>query len=321
MSDFISVIISTLNKKQLLEKTLFALFNQTLNPKYYEIIVVDDGSTDGTKELVESYVKTHNNLRYFKQEHKGLPASRNLGISKAIGEIIAFTDHDCIPDKDWLKKIRETFKSNLGIAGIEGKVVTDKKRRLFSSAPENLNGNKFTGANMAFKKEIILKAGGYDEDFVFYREDTDMAIRVCKLGKIIFCPDIVIYHPAIHIPYLQPIKRLFLVHGDIRLFKKYLKEYSQLFGIVSKNELMQAFFAWITFSSILYSLISMNVLLFFLTISVIVAFKYFFGLKSKLWTPAEAIIFVIITYIRDLFFPIFFIYYYFTVNPTKPLIQ
>ncbi|PIU21006.1 MAG: hypothetical protein COT15_04640 [Candidatus Diapherotrites archaeon CG08_land_8_20_14_0_20_34_12] len=84
---------------------------------------------------------------------------------------------------------------------------------------------------------------------------------------------------------------------------------------------MQAFFAWITFSSILYSLISMNVLLFFLTISVIVAFKYFFGLKSKLWTPAEAIIFVIITYIRDLFFPIFFIYYYFTVNPTKPLIQ
>lgn len=318
MSDFISVILSTFNRRQLLEKTLPAIFGQTLNSDKYEIIIVDDGSTDGTKVLVESYAKVHNNLKYFNQGHKGLSASRNLGISKAGGGIIAFTDDDCIPDKDWLKKIGETFKSNPEMVGIEGKVITDKERRLFSSAPENLKGNKFTGANMAFKKESLEQIGLYDEKFRFYREDSDMAIRISKLGKIMFNPDIIVYHPALPIPYLQPIKRLPLVCSDIRLFKKYPKEYSQLFGIVSKNELMQAFFAWITLSSILYSVISMNVLLFFLTIAIIVAFKYFFGLKSKIWTPAEGIIFVIITYVRDLLFPLFFIYYYLTVNPNKP---
>ena len=101
----ISVIIPTFNSAQRLRKCLYALTKQTISQ--YEIIVCDDGSRDNTKEVVKKFKK----VRYIQIPHSGSPGKvRNEGAKKAKGKILAFTDDDCYPSKDWLKNAVKYFK-------------------------------------------------------------------------------------------------------------------------------------------------------------------------------------------------------------------
>ena len=105
----ISVIIPTYNRAGQLKDCLDSLFNQTY--KNFEIIVIDDGSTDCTEDLVRDLQKEHKNLKYLKQKNKGPAGARNLGIKKARGKIIVFCDDDCTADKEWIKNIAEAYKN------------------------------------------------------------------------------------------------------------------------------------------------------------------------------------------------------------------
>jgi len=96
---FVSVIIPTYNRKEILERTLRTYSDQTYPKDKFEVIVIDDGSTDGTEHVVKSLVGGSNyKLRYFRQDNKGPAAARNLGINEAAGEIVLITGDDCIPD-------------------------------------------------------------------------------------------------------------------------------------------------------------------------------------------------------------------------------
>lgn len=102
----VSIIIPTYNRQRLLEKTLRSLFNQSFPKDHYEIVIVDDGSTDETEEMVKNLsLISPVKIKYFKQENKGPGSARNKGASNADGEILIFCDSDIIYDPGYLKNL------------------------------------------------------------------------------------------------------------------------------------------------------------------------------------------------------------------------
>jgi glycosyltransferase involved in cell wall biosynthesis len=118
----ISVIICTYNRSSSLKDLLESLLIQEVTEEFtYEVIVVDNNSGDNTKEIVDSYIsKFQGRLRYLFEPRQGKPFALNLGIQEARGELLAFTDDDCILEKNYLVEIHKTFKeygSKIGIVG------------------------------------------------------------------------------------------------------------------------------------------------------------------------------------------------------------
>ena len=103
----ISVIIPAYNAERTLPFTLRALQNQTLPRDLYEVIVVDDASTDGTAAVAHEF-----GVRYRMQNKEGPAAARNLGVRAARGDIILFTDADCIPAENWIEKMVKPFEES-----------------------------------------------------------------------------------------------------------------------------------------------------------------------------------------------------------------
>lgn len=204
----ISIIIPTNNRKFFLENCLKSLWNQTYPQNQYEILVVDDGSTDGTGAIVKG-LKAIKNLKYFYQPHRGLSEARNLGVKSARGKIVAFIDDDCVADKNWVSLIVKTYRrSSPKVGGIGGQVFvgTYKKNIIARAGQAMLNysvsrhkkGNEvlfLLGSNFSFRKEVLNKIGYFDRDFRTAGDDTEFAWRLVKAGyKLIYEPKIKVEH-------------------------------------------------------------------------------------------------------------------------------
>lgn len=208
----LSVIIPTYNRKNKLKKTLDNFWRQTLDKKDFEIIVVDDGSQDGTEDFMTSYIAaTDLNLKYFRAEHKGPGAARNFGITQALGEIIFFCGDDTWPDKDLLKIHHEQHRQQKGSA-ILGLALWDETeeisvfmRYLSPAGPQfhyntirnaqSAGFNHFYTCNISLAKKWLEKEK-FDERFKNYSfEDIELGLRLEKRGlKIIFNPAAKNYH-------------------------------------------------------------------------------------------------------------------------------
>ena len=114
----ISVVVVTLNRAELIKDTLDSLTRQTRQPD--EVVVVDNGSTDNTGEVVSSF-NNMLNIKYVVENIKGIPYARNTGVRNATGDITAFIDDDCVADENWLRYIEIPFirDPNIGIVGGE----------------------------------------------------------------------------------------------------------------------------------------------------------------------------------------------------------
>lgn len=110
-----SVVIPTYNRAATLRQTLTALMAQDYPD--YEIIVVDDGSTDDTRAMI---AREFPQVRYIYQQNRGPAAARNRGIAHARGEIIAFTDDDCVPPRDWLARLADGYARYPDVVGVGG---------------------------------------------------------------------------------------------------------------------------------------------------------------------------------------------------------
>ena len=204
-SVFVSVIIPTRNMRELLRRTIESLIHQSYPETSFEIIVVDNSSTDGTGEMVRSVQeKTSHNLRYYSKENEGPGAARNLGITKAKGSIIAFTDSDCVADSEWLRNGVAGMTDEVGL--VQGKTLPNPKQpqRIVQHTMKVISENSFyPTCNIFYKKDALESVGGFSSEFcglnVFGRqrggEDTDLAWRIKESGwKSIFADDAVIYH-------------------------------------------------------------------------------------------------------------------------------
>ncbi len=190
----ISVVIPTHNRKELLEKCLFSLGNQDYDKNGYEIIVVDDGGTDGTEEMMSELIKTSLvSLIYLRQKHNGQARARNLGVRYAQSSLIAFTDDDCKVDKNWIGNILDCFNRSHEIDARAGKIAGDPS---FGSIQKDGDGffSDLTSpacpgtGNFAIRKRVFLEIGGFDER-LFCNEDNDLFIRLLKTGHKIYVDD------------------------------------------------------------------------------------------------------------------------------------
>jgi GT2 family glycosyltransferase len=203
----ISIIIATYNRKDFLKDSLSSLFNQNYPKNKYEIIVVDDGSKDGTKKMVQG-LKFRGNLHYFYQKNKGQAAAMNLGIKNAKGEIIAFTDDDCVASKDWLVELMKGFKDNHDIAGVGGEIIAFNPQNLiekywdifFFDQKETIEDKKnrpshLIGANCAYRAEIFQKVGLFDYSLTSQLQDVDFGWRLSWLGyQFLYLPEMIVFH-------------------------------------------------------------------------------------------------------------------------------
>ncbi len=199
----ISVIIPVKNEETKIETCLKAVFSQTLKP--YEVIVVDGHSTDKTVENAMKFP-----VRVFYEEYHTRAGANNIGIANAQGDYIAFTDADCIPDKNWLKYLHKEFKD--GIVGVGGgvknigeglwemsiNIATDT----FLGSANSVQGRYFknkkfvksiSGCNSMYRKEDVIACGGFNAS-LSTAEDTDLNNRMLDLGKLLYTPDAIILH-------------------------------------------------------------------------------------------------------------------------------
>jgi len=219
----ITVVIPVRNRQHDLERCLSALISQTFSLEQFEIIVCDDGSTDLIFGLVESFRKNGLNVFYLRQNPKGPAAARNLGISFAAASIIAMTDSDTLPNREWLSSLYETFSLNSDVVGVEGKVISGEEGEAefepTAEAPSNTYGGVYLTCNCAYRLSTLIAAGGFDEKFPYPAyEDTELAARAKQLGKIIWQPKAVVVHP----------KRPLTLHSVLKKLRHW--EYVMLMG-------------------------------------------------------------------------------------------
>ncbi|MFA5051555.1 MAG: glycosyltransferase [Patescibacteria group bacterium] len=191
----ISVIVPTYNRLNRLQNCLRSVL--ALRHADFEIIIVNDGSTDGTKD----YLDRINNPKIRAIHHLknlGPSSSRNTGIGLAGGDSIAFTDDDCIVDGNWLAELEKMFQAN-SCDFVFGAThyISKHYRGYFPERLTSNGGGKWPGgANIAFKKEIFTKIGGFDSFFdPYHNEDTEMAIRAVANGLTFKrAPNALVYH-------------------------------------------------------------------------------------------------------------------------------
>ncbi len=196
----VSVVVASYNGARTLKACLESLLH--LNYPDYEVILVDDGSTDNTFEIALRYPK----LRYLRQSNHGLSVARNTGIAAATGEIVAFTDSDCRADEDWLyylvgDLLRHEF------TGIGGHNFLPPEDSLVAAAvmvspggPAHVmltdrEAEHVPGCNMAFYKWALEDIGGFDPVFRKAGDDVDVCWRLLERGyRIGFSPAGFVWH-------------------------------------------------------------------------------------------------------------------------------
>ncbi len=220
----LSVVVATYNRVGSLRLLIEALKSQSITPTDFEVIIVDDGSNDGTAEfLAEAALTTKFSLQCAHQINSGPAAARNLAMKSAKGEIIVFTDDDCIPDPDWLERIDGFFQKHPDTDGCGGKI----RRQNDSSVsryidrcgamrhPIRKDGTVayLVTANAAYRRNVVDEVGGFSEDISWPGgEDPDLSFKVVEGGgQLAYCRDAVIRHE--HRDSLLGVYKMFFNHG------------------------------------------------------------------------------------------------------------
>ena len=193
---FVDVVVPTFNRARMLERIVQSLAAQDYPRERYRVTVVDDGSSDETRPVLERLVRPYDNFKVLHMEHVGLSAAKNLGWRDGSGEIVAFTDDDCIADRGWLDAIAAAFAEHPQALGLQGKTLTVPEQvtpfthQIVVRRPNTI----YHGCNVAYRRAALLSVDGFDEA-AHYAEDSQLGAAVSAQGAILFCPDMLIIHP------------------------------------------------------------------------------------------------------------------------------
>lgn len=235
----VSVVVPTYRRPELLRRCLVALFAQDFDPTAYEIIVADDAACDQTQQMVACLARHLGapgpQLRYVRVTgNHGPAAARNAGWRAARGEIIAFTDDDCIPQSSWLRAGVAAFVN--GAVGASGRVIVPLPPRPtdYERDAAGLQRSEFVTANCFYRRDALDAAGGFDERFTMaWREDSDLFFRLLKRARtnghepLIHVPDAVVIHPVRPAPWGVSLRQQRKSMFNALLYKKHPQLYRQ----------------------------------------------------------------------------------------------
>jgi glycosyltransferase involved in cell wall biosynthesis len=208
----LSVIVATFNRKRELQDLLASLATQTLPPVQFEVVVVDDGSSDGTNLFVETTIKKASfTIKYYYQQNKGPGKARNLGMERASGDVLIFIDSDCILPPEYLSTVHRAFEEQK-IDAYGGPDRTAENFPAWDKAVNytltsfittgGLRGSEGTtlaryyprSFNMGFKRALYERIGGFGSIYQ-YGEDIEFSHRILESGaRVAFLPDAYVYH-------------------------------------------------------------------------------------------------------------------------------
>ncbi len=206
-----TVIVPTFNRRDEIKELLDSLNKQKIRSDLFEIIIVDDGSTDDTESLVNEFITdTTLRIRFLKQDHKGPGEARNLGMENAEGEYLLFIDSDCIADENWLEAYRKelTGTAPAGFGGPDkvlpefspvqkaidysmtsfittGGIRGHSKKKISKYYPRSFN--------MGVRADIVEKIGGMNQ--LRHGQDIEFSHRIISTGEpVIKVADAIVYH-------------------------------------------------------------------------------------------------------------------------------
>ncbi len=196
----VSVAVSTYNRAQVLPHALESLLDQDCDPARYEIVVVDNNSTDGTRRIIESFAAKAPNLRYVFEGKQGLPHGRNAGIRAARAPLIAFTDDDVRVSRDWVSTIVRLFADHPEAACVGGTVLPNWSGPWpgwltrehwsplalldYGDTPFHVNATRrlcLIGANVAFRREVLDRIGLF-AGHMSSLQDHEILVRLWRAG-------------------------------------------------------------------------------------------------------------------------------------------
>jgi GT2 family glycosyltransferase len=219
----VSVVIPTHNRATDLEVCLEALLRQTYPADRFEILVADDGSTDGTEQLVERIRgRSDHQVRWLGGPRRGPSAARNRGIRHAKGQWVAMTDDDCLPAPDWLERLCDAVEAHPEWAGCGGRIVRRNESRIsrFIDDSRTMDHPVTDGqviylvtANAIYRKAVLDEVGGFEESIGWPGgEDPDLSDRIRERGyRLGVEPAAVISHK--HRDTIRGLYRMFWHHG------------------------------------------------------------------------------------------------------------
>jgi glycosyltransferase involved in cell wall biosynthesis len=222
---FLSVVIPTYNRRPILEKCLRALERQRLEAPIegYEVVLVDDGSTDETVAWIQAEAANYPHVRLIQQDHGGPAAGRNRGVEQARGDVIVFIDSDLVVTETFLLSHARALAQHWQRTGNRlcftyGAVINTANFESPTSEPHKLRDLSwayFATGNVAIDREVLETSGLFDTRFRLYGwEDLELGERLRRMGVVLIrCPEAVGYHwhPPLS---LEQIPRLIQVEGE-----------------------------------------------------------------------------------------------------------
>jgi len=203
----VTVIVPVRNGEKTIEPLLESLQKLDYKNDKVEVIIVDGNSSDTTQDIVKKYP-----VKLVVEKRKGLNVARNTGIKKGNGEIVAFTDSDCIVPSNWIAKIVENFKNpQVSCVGGSAKALNNDfvsqyadnsivRLMPFFTKREELDKVKPffrhpAGCNMAYRRKVAQEVGYFDENIQYGFDEVEFADRVCKAGyKMVLDPNVLVWH-------------------------------------------------------------------------------------------------------------------------------
>lgn len=210
----LSVVICTYNRDRYLPDALESMVKQDAGRNDFELIVVNNNCTDRTEEICRRFLNDHPeiNFRHVVEPTQGLSSARNKGIEVAITPLVAFLDDDAIAREDYVKNLLHHFEKNPGFDAVGGKVIPiypdDKEPEWMSKYIQRLVSkvddgeeimefrNKYpVGCNMAFRKKVFDKVGGFNTDLTLRSDDKYIFSKLKKAGlRTLYAPDVYVRH-------------------------------------------------------------------------------------------------------------------------------
>jgi len=231
---FVSITIATHNAEKWIEPCLNSLFEQTYPQELIEVVVVDDGSTDKTREILPGLASGHRNLKIVEQKNQGTAAAHTVGLKNCQGKYIFVLSHDCYAEPDWVESVVEVFEENPYVGIVQGQVQSVRPlTEPFAHTVEFAKFNRsFPTVAIAYRARDLDLAGRYYlEELSRYGDDAELAYRMLKRGaNSVFLEQPTAHHEVVSEPFWKSIREawgrqkfclLFKLHPQARAFLHY----------------------------------------------------------------------------------------------------